>query len=110
MYSRLFISFIVVIGLLSCVSEEVQRAVTVEESAPVVVIAPPTTAPLLDGIGPVQFPISTESERAQAYFNQALTFSYGFNHAEAVRSFTEAARLDPSCGICWWGVARMDPA
>ena len=105
MYSRLFISFIVVIGLLSCVSEEVQRAVTVEESAPVVVIAPPTTAPLLDGIGPVQFPISTESERAQAYFNQALTFSYGFNHAEAVRSFTEAARLDPSCGICWWGVA-----
>ena len=105
MYSRLFISFIVVIGLLSCVSEEVQRAVTVEESAPVVVIAPPTTAPLLDGIGPVQFPISTESEQAQAYFNQALTFSYGFNHAEAVRSFTEAARLDPSCGICWWGVA-----
>ncbi len=105
MYSRFVISFIVAIGLLGCVSEEVQRAVTVEESAPVVVIAPPTTAPLLDGIGPVQFPISTESERAQAYFNQALTFSYGFNHAEAVRSFTEAARLDPSCGICWWGVA-----
>jgi len=62
-------------------------------------------APLLEGIGPVKFPISTESETAQAYFNQALTFSYGFNHAEAVRSFREAARLDDTCGICWWGVA-----
>jgi tetratricopeptide (TPR) repeat protein len=62
-------------------------------------------APLLDGIGPVNFPISTDSERAQAYFNQALTFNYGFNHAEAARSFREAARLDDTCGICWWGVA-----
>ena len=62
-------------------------------------------APLLEGIGPVNFPISTGVPQAQAYFNQALTFSYGFNHAEAVRSFREAARLDPSCGICWWGIA-----
>lgn len=64
-----------------------------------------SVAPLLEGIGPVHFPISTESERTQAYFNQALTFSYGFNHAEAARSFREAARLDDTCGICWWGVA-----
>jgi tetratricopeptide (TPR) repeat protein len=62
-------------------------------------------APLLEGIGPVNFQISTDSARAQAYFNQALTFSYGFNHAEAARSFAEAARLDDTCGICWWGVA-----
>jgi tetratricopeptide (TPR) repeat protein len=62
-------------------------------------------APLLEGIGPIRFPISTDSKRAQAYFNQALTFNYGFNHAEAARSFREAARLDDTCGICWWGVA-----
>ena len=53
----------------------------------------------------MNFPITTEVERAQAYFNQALTFTYGFNHAEAARSYREAARLDPDCGICWWGVA-----
>ena len=63
------------------------------------------TAPLLEGIGPLQFPISTNVPKAQAYFNQALTLSFGFNHAEAVRSFREAARLDPTCGICYWGVA-----
>ena len=64
-------------------------------------------APLLEGIGEVSFPITSSSAEAQAYFNQALTFSFGFNHAEAARSFGEAARLDPECGICWWGVALV---
>ncbi len=70
--------------------------------------SPPTnapTAPLLTGIGPLEFPISTTNPRAQAYFNQALTLAFGFNHAEAIRSFREAARLDPTCGICYWGAA-----
>ncbi len=62
-------------------------------------------APLLQGIGPTGMPISTDSAKAQAYFNQALTLAYGFNHAEAVRSFKEAAKHDPTCGICYWGVA-----
>jgi tetratricopeptide (TPR) repeat protein len=69
---------------------------------------PEGMAPLLDGIGPVDFPLTTEVDQARAYFNQALTFSYGFNHAEAERSFREAARLDPSCGTCWWGVALVN--
>lgn len=63
------------------------------------------TAPLLDGIGPLHFAISTEVPAAQRYFDQALTLAFGFNHAEAARSFREAARLDPTCGICYWGVA-----
>ncbi len=63
------------------------------------------TAPLLEGIGSLHFPISTDVPRAQAYFNQALTLAFGFNHAEAARSFREAARLDPTCGICYWGAA-----
>lgn len=69
---------------------------------------PEGMAPLLEGIGPVEFPLSSANELARAYFNQALTFSYGFNHAEAERSFREAARLDPECGICWWGVALVN--
>lgn len=68
---------------------------------------PEGMAPLLDGIGPVDFPISSDVALAGDYFNQALTFSYGFNHAEAARSFEEAARQDPGCGICWWGVALV---
>ena len=63
------------------------------------------TAPLLDGIGPLHLPISTDVPLAQKYFDQALTLAFGFNHAEAVRSFREAARQDPTCGMCYWGVA-----
>ncbi|MFP3435554.1 hypothetical protein SB781_37975, partial [Paraburkholderia sp. SIMBA_061] len=59
--------------------------------------------PLFQGLGDHAFPISTSSEKAQAYFNQGLTFIYGFNHFEAQRSFAEAARLDPTCAMCHWG-------
>lgn len=62
-------------------------------------------APLLDGLGDHHFEITTDSTKAQRYFDQGLILAYGFNHAEAVRAFREAARLDPTCGICYWGVA-----
>ena len=41
------------------------------------------TAPLLEGMGNLHWPISTESELAQRYFDQALTLAYGFNQLEA---------------------------
>jgi tetratricopeptide (TPR) repeat protein len=61
--------------------------------------------PLFDGLGDHHFPITTASEEAQAYFDQGLTFVYGFDHFEARRSFEHAARLDPACAMCHWGVA-----
>ena len=33
--------------------------------------------------------------------------AYGFNHAEAGRSFREAARLDPNCAMAYWGMALV---
>lgn len=65
------------------------------------------TAPLLEGMGDLHWPISTDSELAQRYFDQALTLAYGFNHLEAERSFREAARLDDQCAICFWGAALV---
>ena len=38
------------------------------------------------------------------YFDQGLRLVYGFNHDEAERAFREAARLDPTCAICFWGI------
>ncbi len=49
--------------------------------------------------------VSTNNPAAQKMFDQALTFTYGFNHDEAIRSYKEAARLDPKLAIAWWGVA-----
>ena len=62
-------------------------------------------APLLEGIGPLHFAISTDAPKTQRYFDQALTLAFGFNHAEAVRSFRAAAAIDPTCGICYAGAA-----
>lgn len=59
----------------------------------------------LDGMGDHFRVVSTDSELAQEYFNQGLTLSYGFMHDEAIRSFSEAASLDPSCAMHYWGIA-----
>ena len=64
-------------------------------------------APLLDNLGTYHHPISTESKLAQRYFDQGLILTYGFNHGEAARSFREAARLDPDCAMCYWGIALV---
>lgn len=45
------------------------------------------------------------SQARQRYFDQGLRLYYGFNHAEAIRAFEEAARQDPACAMCYWGVA-----
>jgi tetratricopeptide (TPR) repeat protein len=63
--------------------------------------------PLYKGLSNYNHPISTKNPQAQRYFNQGLLLSYGFNHAEAARAFQEAAKLDPNCAICHWGVALV---
>lgn len=60
---------------------------------------------LFDGMGDHSRIVTTSSPQAQAYFNQALVWTFAFNHDEAIRSFREGARLDPDCAMCWWGIA-----
>jgi len=62
-------------------------------------------SPLFDNLGNLHFSISTENERAQAFFDQGLKLSYAFNHAEGHRSFMEAARLDNNSAMSYWGQA-----
>ena len=45
------------------------------------------------------------SPAAQRYFDQGLRLFWAFNHAEAIRSFHEAERLDSTCAMCAFGVA-----
>jgi tetratricopeptide (TPR) repeat protein len=64
-------------------------------------------APRLQNLGVHTFPVSTKVERAQLFMNQGLNLTYGFNHAEAARAFAEAARLDPSLAMAYWGQALV---
>src|SRR5574341_69493 len=63
------------------------------------------SVPLYSDLGNHRRVISTRVAKTQAYFDQGLRLAFGFNHGEAIRAFTEAARLDPNCAICYWGVA-----
>ncbi|MCF6130155.1 hypothetical protein L1S35_10750 [Flavobacterium sp. AS60] len=64
-------------------------------------------APLFKGMDVVDFPISTKNEEAQKYFNQGLAFAFGFNHAEAARSFYYATKLDSKSAMSFWGYAYV---
>ena len=66
---------------------------------------PKARAPLFDNLGSFSHPVSTKKPLAQRFFDQGLVLYYGFEWGESVRSFREAARLDPTCGMCYWGVA-----
>ena len=68
-------------------------------------IVPGDTVPLYTNLGDHHYGITTRVPRAQQYFNQGLRLYYAFNHAEAIRAFREAQRLDATCAMCYWGEA-----
>jgi tetratricopeptide (TPR) repeat protein len=65
----------------------------------------PAGPPLWEGLGTLSYPITTDSDMAQRYFDQGLRLTYAFNHAEAYRAFKKAQALDPGCAMCFWGEA-----
>ncbi len=62
-------------------------------------------APLDPSYGRVPHPTSSTNAEAQKYFEQGMALYYGFNHDEAVRSFTAATQLDPDMTMAYWGIA-----
>jgi tetratricopeptide (TPR) repeat protein len=66
------------------------------------------TPVLYDSLGSYSYRITTASPQAQRWFDQGLRLVYGFNHHEAQRAFREAARLDPQCAMCFWGIALTE--
>ena len=64
-------------------------------------------APRLQNLGAYTFPVSTKNQDAQKFINQGLNLSYAFNHAESGRAFREAARLDPTLAMAYWGQALV---
>lgn len=92
---------------------------TATDQVPATTASDGRIAPRLQNLGAYSRKASTANPMAQTYFNQGLVLAYAFNHAEAVRSFREAARLDPDFAMAFWGEAYalgpninapMDPA
>lgn len=64
-------------------------------------------APLIEGLDVMEFPVTTNNRLAQKFVNQGMVLAYGFNHAEAARSFYYATKLDPNCAMAYWGFAYV---
>jgi len=61
--------------------------------------------PLINGLAPIRYPITTHDPQAQAYFNQGMALLYGFEFPKAERSFVAGSARDPGCAMCKWGEA-----
>jgi tetratricopeptide (TPR) repeat protein len=85
---------------LACSSPKVDHAAHGGAAA----AAPPV---LYDSLGSYAYRVTATPE-AQRWFDQGLRLVYGFNHQEAQRAFREAARLDPRCAMCFWGLALTE--
>ncbi|MCI5106027.1 MAG: hypothetical protein MRY76_04885 [Pseudomonadales bacterium] len=58
-----------------------------------------------ESMGDFHYPISSDSELAQEYFDQGFQLMYAFAKTDAARSFYAAHQADPDCAICYWGEA-----
>ncbi len=64
--------------------------------------------PLYRNLGSFFRQVSTRSPQAKEYVSQGFRFLYGFHYGEALRAFQQAAKLDPDCGMAWWGIATAN--
>jgi len=63
--------------------------------------------PVYRDLGRMSFKLGHATPKVQAYFDQGLRLSFAFNHAESQRAFQAAQKLDPGCGLCFWGEALV---
>ncbi len=104
---NIFSSLVLLVAFVTLIYTATARATTDPQQDVASTTVPGQTAPRLQNLGEHRFPVTTQSARAQLFINQGLMLAYGFNHAEAHRSFAEAARLDPDCAMAYWGMALV---
>lgn len=51
--------------------------------------------------------VTGASAGAQAWFDQGVRYTYGFNQDQAAACFARAALASPDCAMAWWGMAHI---
>ena len=67
--------------------------------------AAPKRPELMSGYGGGGFVITTSVPQAQAFFSNGMELAAAFAHKASILAMEEAARRDPACAMCWWGLA-----
>ena len=88
-----------------------QATVSAEETAEAdLCMVPPGAEPalpavLMTGQGVIEMPVTSNSAEAREFFLQGVAQLHSFWAREAERSFLQAAALDPSMAMAYWGIA-----
>src|ERR1700733_12739673 len=69
---------------------------------------PRHTAYLMPGMGEVHFPATSKKPEVQAFIDQGIGQIHSFYYFEFERSFRQAAKVDPTCAIAYWGMAMSN--
>ncbi|MFN0054101.1 MAG: redoxin domain-containing protein [Planctomycetales bacterium] len=69
---------------------------------------PRQRAYVMQGTGPVKFPVTCTNPQVQEFINQGIGQLHGFWYFEAERSFRQAAALEPNCASAYWGMAMAN--
>jgi peroxiredoxin len=62
----------------------------------------------IEGTGDVHFPLTTNWEEGQTFFDQGIGQLHGFWYFEAERTFRHIAAKDPDCAMAYWGMAMAN--
>src|SRR5215510_5004857 len=68
------------------------------------VLAQPAFAQVDEQLGKVNFQTSCTPE-AQKLFNRAMLYQHSFWYRASQKTFEDALKKDPECGIAYWGIA-----
>lgn len=101
-------SFVMMSALLvACVPADASVATTSNSPVAAPPAAPTSVPPVrwFDDMGRYSRAITTDKPDAQRLFDQGMAFLHGFNHDEALRSFQDAASVDPDCAMAYFGIA-----
>jgi peroxiredoxin len=69
---------------------------------------PRHAAYLMPGMGKIHFPVTTKKPETQAFVDQGVAQLHSFYYFESERSFRQAAKIDPSCAMAYWGMAMSN--
>jgi len=69
---------------------------------------PRQAAYLMEGMGDIDFPVTTNDPLTQKFVTQGVAQLHGFWFFEAERSFRQAAAIDPDCVMAYWGMTMAN--
>ncbi|HVG04001.1 MAG TPA: hypothetical protein VM937_03580, partial [Burkholderiaceae bacterium] len=103
--SRSFLAGSVLAAAFSAAATEPPNGAIRAEVCTVSSASLPVANARLLAFGNYRGPSASRNAEAQRFFDQGLVFGWGFDFAEAVRSFRAASQLDAACALCRWGIA-----